>query len=185
MHLGPDNGSQPACAVAWTQVSVIAWFLLKTRVERDDDEGRLCVGASRRNNGYQTDDATSRRMSAIRPVDTSPEIAVRRILTAMKVRYRLHGYRLPGRPDIVIPKLRKVIFVHGCYWHRHPGCSRTTTPVRNSSLWDEKFKATVERDAKNVEKLTELGWDHLIVWECQVRSVEVLEATLRSYVLEG
>src|SRR5262249_43317282 len=108
-------------------------------------------------------------MAAVRPVHTTPEKVIRKILTAMKVRYRLHGYRLPGRPDIVIPRLRKVIFVHGCFWHRHARCPKATTPVRNAALWKAKFRATVARDRRNVARLTEQGWKHLVVWECQLK----------------
>ena len=87
----------------------------------------------RAKNGYESDPETSRRMSAVRPVDTTPEKVVRRILTKLGFRYRLNRTALPGRPDVVFVGLRRVIFVHGCYWHRHEGCARATTPKRNEA----------------------------------------------------
>lgn len=134
---------------------------------------------------YVTDPATSKRMAAVRPVDTTPEVTLRKILTAMRIRYRLHGYRLPGRPDVVLSRRRKVIFVHGCYWHRHPGCPRATTPARNRELWEAKFQATVERDQRHLANLTELGWEHLVLWECQIKPGEALEAVLSAFLGEG
>jgi DNA mismatch endonuclease (patch repair protein) len=123
-------------------------------------------------------------MAAVRPVHTAPEMVIRKLLTAMKVRYRLHGYRLPGRPDIVIPRLRKVIFVHGCFWHRHARCPKATTPVRNAALWRAKFRATVSRDRRNAARLAKEGWKHLVVWECQLRPLEALQATLATFLAE-
>lgn len=141
--------------------------------------------ASKERRSYKTDSATSKRMSAVRPIDTTPERTVRKVLTAMKVRYRLHGYRLPGRPDIVFPRLRKVIFVHGCYWHRHAGCPRATTPVRNRRLWQAKFRATIARDARNQASLIEQGWSYLVLWECQIKSTEELQRILAAFLLDG
>src|SRR5689334_4331175 len=93
---------------------------------------------------YPTDEQTSRRMSAVRPIDTRPERVLRRLLTRMNYRYRLNRYDLPGRPDLVFSRRRRVIFVHGCFWHRHRHCAKTTTPVRNAEQWQQKFAATVQ-----------------------------------------
>jgi DNA mismatch endonuclease (patch repair protein) len=131
---------------------------------------------------YVTDEATSKRMSAIRPLETTPEVAVRRFLTALKYRYRLNRYDLPGRPDIVFPGRRKVLFVHGCYWHRHAGCFRTTTPIRNVEMWRKKFQTTVERDLRNVRLLTEQGWQSFVIWECQIRTLEALRHQLEAFL---
>jgi DNA mismatch endonuclease (patch repair protein) len=141
------------------------------------------VAKSRRNE-YVTDPTTSRRMSAVRPIDTTPEKRLRRILTDMGTRYRLHGYRLPGRPDVVFPGRKKVIFVHGCYWHRHHGCSRATTPVRNRSLWNQKFEATVLRDRRNAELLEGSGWHSLVIWECQLDALDDVRARLAAFLAE-
>jgi DNA mismatch endonuclease (patch repair protein) len=135
-------------------------------------------------NGYLSDEATSKRMSSVRPIDTTPEKLVRAAATRLGMRYRLHRHDLPGRPDLVFPRLRKVILVHGCYWHRHEGCHRCTTPVRNSELWQEKFTRTVARDARNLAALAELGWRVLIVWECETADVAALEARLAEFLAE-
>jgi DNA mismatch endonuclease (patch repair protein) len=100
------------------------------------------------------------------------------------MRYRLHRHDLPGRPDLVFPRLRKVILVHGCYWHRHSGCRRCTTPVRNGGLWQEKFSQTVARDARNLAALAELGWRVLVVWECETADAAALEARLAEFLVE-
>lgn len=85
-------------------------------------------------------------------------------------RFRLHRKDLPGRPDIVMPKSKTVIFVHGCFWHRHPGCRKCTTPSTNVEFWKEKFRKNTERDVKNLENLKSLGWRVIVVWECEVLS---------------
>lgn len=114
-----------------------------------------------------TPDIRSKMMAAVPRANSKPEIAVRRILHAMGFRFRLHRRDLPGTPDIVLPGLRKVVFVHGCYWHRH-GCRRTTSPANNRAFWETKFAANRARDRRVVGKLRRLGWDSLVVWECQV-----------------
>jgi len=121
-------------------------------------------------------------MSAVRPRDTKPEKIVRSLLTALGLRYRVNCFDLPGRPDIVFPRRRKVILVHGCFWHRHPGCSRTTTPRRNNQLWQNKFSRTLERDAHNAEALAAAGWDVLVVWECQTTDRDALTRLLRLFL---
>lgn len=112
----------------------------------------------------------SRMMAGIRGSNTKPEITLRRALHAQGLRFRLHGSHLPGRPDIVLPKWRAVILVHGCFWHRHSGCRYTTTPATRPEFWNEKFGKNVERDARNVRELVQADWRVAIVWECVIRS---------------
>ena len=112
----------------------------------------------------------SERMSRIRSTDTSPEIALRKALHALGLRFRVHDKRLPGKPDIVLPKFRTVIHVHGCFWHRHPGCKVATTPKSNTSFWREKFDRNVQRDLRNDAALAALGWSVFVAWECQLGS---------------
>lgn len=114
-------------------------------------------------------DATtrSRMMSGIRGKNTKPELIVRSALHRVGLRFRLHA-KLPGKPDLVFPKYRTVLFVHGCFWHRHENCRYATTPASNVDFWKEKFAANVRNDAKVKRQLEELGWRVLIVWECQL-----------------
>lgn len=111
-------------------------------------------------------------MSGIRGKNTCPELKVRRYLHARGFRYRLNVKRLPGKPDIVLPKYRLVIFVHGCFWHRHPGCRLTSTPASNAKRWQAKFEANTQRDARNQRQLRNARWRVLILWECGLRSDE-------------
>ncbi len=120
----------------------------------------------------------SRNMAAIRGKDTAPELAVRRILHAMGLRFRLHRRDLPGRPDIVLPKHRTVVFVHGCFWHRHEVCRYTTTPKTRQEFWQSKFAANVERDSRNRTDLRQLGWRVIVVWECELRQPSELKERL-------
>jgi len=110
-------------------------------------------------------------MSRIRSKNTKPEILLRKTLHGMGLRYRLHDRKLPGAPDLVLPKYRAVIFVHGCFWHRH-GCKLTTTPSTQEDFWQAKFRANIERDRKNVRELETRGWRVLIVWECELLKPE-------------
>jgi DNA mismatch endonuclease (patch repair protein) len=107
-------------------------------------------------------------MSRIRGRDTGPELAVRSILHAHGLRFRLHGKGLPGRPDIVLPRHRVAVFVHGCFWHRHPRCKYAYSPRTRKEFWHQKFQATVRRDAAAIRALRKLGWRPVIVWECEV-----------------
>ena len=113
----------------------------------------------------------SRIMAGIRGRDTKPEVVVRRVAHALGFRFRLHGAfegaRLPGRPDLVFAARRKVVFVHGCFWHRH-GCRQgRSTPAANAAFWAAKFAANVERDRRAARRLRRLGWGVMVVWECQ------------------
>jgi DNA mismatch endonuclease (patch repair protein) len=128
----------------------------------------------------------SERMSLIRGRDTKPELIVRRLLHSLGYRYRLHRNDLPGHPDIVFGKRRKVIFVHGCFWHRHgdPGCRLARLPKSRLEFWVPKLTANAERDAKNQESLVRAGWAVLLVWECELSDSEHLENKLTRF-LEG
>ena len=112
----------------------------------------------------------SDRMSRIRGKDTQPELALRRVLHRLGLRYRLHGAGLPGKPDLVFPRYKTVVFVHGCFWHRHPGCKIATTPKSNTQFWKEKFEKNILRDARATIELQALGWRVLVVWECDLAS---------------
>ena len=115
----------------------------------------------------------ARIMSRIRGRDTGPEIALRKSLHRMGFRYRLHSSKLPGRPDLVLSGRRAVVFVHGCFWHRHAECRFATTPASNVDFWKEKFKATVLRDVRVHEELRNLGWRVATVWECVLNGSEL------------
>ena len=124
-------------------------------------------------------------MRSVKRAHTKPEILVRRSLHKLGFRFRLHRRQLPGTPDIVLPRYRTVIFVHGCFWHRHQGCRYATTPKTNQDYWLPKFQANLERDARNVEALQELGWRVIVVWGCETRSVDLLEQHLKQeFMLE-
>lgn len=110
----------------------------------------------------------SRMMSGIRGKDTRPELIVRSFLHRAGLRFRLHG-KLPGTPDLVLRKYRTVVFVHGCYWHRHKGCRYTTTPASNVAFWQEKFESNVKRDAQAKKTLRKLGWQVRVIWACQIQ----------------
>ena len=120
----------------------------------------------------------SENMRRIRAKDTKPEMAVRRAAHAIGLRYRLHARNLPGRPDLVFAKRRLVIFVHGCFWHRHQGCRNCTTPKSRVEFWEKKFSANVRRDNEVTEKLSEEGWRVEVIWECEASRKTVLDKRL-------
>lgn len=118
-------------------------------------------------------------MSRIRGRDTKPEKMVRSLLYRMGCRFRLHCRDLPGRPDVVLAKHKTVIFVHGCFWHRHAGCPLAYTPKSRPAFWSRKFAGNVRRDRKVETELRKLGWRVVVVWECQTRRPEGLESRIR------
>jgi DNA mismatch endonuclease (patch repair protein) len=126
----------------------------------------------------------SRMMAGILGKDTKPEMAVRRYLHACGYRYRLHRRDLPGKPDLVLSKYRLVIFVHGCFWHRHQGCMYATTPSNRRDFWEEKLNGNFLRDQKHIAKLRADGWRVLIVWECALKhflsEIGVLQQMIRN-----
>ncbi len=111
----------------------------------------------------------SYNMSRIRGKNTEPEELVRKYLFAQGFRYRKNDARLPGKPDIVLPKYKSVIFVNGCFWHAHEGCRYFVWPKNNAEFWKKKIGGNIERDAKNQRLLTELGWKVIVVWECELK----------------
>ena len=118
-------------------------------------------------------------MARIRTADTAPEIRVRRFLHSLGFRYRLHEKKLPGSPDIVLPKYRSVIFVHGCFWHSCPLCSKgSKRPKTNTEFWDKKLEQNKKRDGRNIEALIMERWIVYVVWECQTKSTESLSQAL-------
>ena len=117
-------------------------------------------------------------MSRIRSKDTSPEIQVRSLLHRLGYRFRIHRNDLPGKPDIVLPRYRVVVLVHGCFWHRHPGCKFAYTPKSRVEFWKKKFAGNVKRDAMNLEALKTAGWRVITVWECELKDLNSLKASL-------
>ncbi|QYZ78900.1 DNA mismatch endonuclease Vsr [Methanofollis formosanus] len=123
-------------------------------------------------------------MSSVKSKDTQPELIVRRILRSMGYGYRLHRKDLPGTPDIVLTKYKKVIFVHGCFWHGHEGCSRAKLPQTNRKFWQEKIEKNILRDQKAFQDLRSLGWTSLIIWTCEIRDEEKLKEKITNFLLE-
>lgn len=115
-----------------------------------------------------TPEKRSWNMSHIRGKDTAIEVRVRKYLFGLGYRYRKNDKRLPGKPDIVLPKYRTVIFIHGCFWHRHPDCKDATTPKTRTDFWTEKFSRNVENDRKHKEQLEADGWKVITLWECEI-----------------
>lgn len=128
--------------------------------------------------------ARSALMGRIRGVDTGPEMAVRRAAHRLGYRFRLHCRSLPGRPDIVFPSRRAAIFVHGCFWHRHEGCRKASTPKTRVEFWEAKFARNVERDAEVQQRLRVAGWRVLVIWECEIGRNGDLDRTLREFLGE-
>lgn len=126
----------------------------------------------------------SERMSRIRGKDTKPELMVRRVVHGMGYRYRLHRRELPGAPDIVFGRLRKVIFVHGCFWHRHldSQCRLARLPKSRLDFWREKLEGNRRRDDENEARLRAMGWGALIIWECQIKDILSLRERISEYL---
>ena len=135
-----------------------------------------------------TPEQRHRCMASIKGIDTRPEMKVRRYLHGLGFRYSLHSKRLPGKPDIVLRKYHSVIFVHGCFWHGHPGESCYRKPSTNVEFWEEKIRRNKERDAADVAALESLGWHVMVVWECELSksrfesTMDNLVAGLRQYL---
>jgi len=123
-------------------------------------------------------------MSRVHGKNTKPEIAVRKLIYALGFRYRLHDRTLPGSPDIVFKSRKKVIFVHGCFWHGHRKCPRATMPKSNKDFWQDKIKTNRKRDAKDERKLESLGWKVMTVWECQLKNSEKLAERIKKFLSE-
>ena len=127
-----------------------------------------------------TPNARSAVMRSVRQKDTAPERRVRSAIHRAGYRFRLHRHDLPGTPDIVFPRHRVCIFVHGCFWHRHPGCKAATTPKSNERYWRTKFASNVERDHRKTAELTVMGWQVSVIWECETRDPDFIARRLKS-----
>ncbi|HBP4742402.1 TPA: DNA mismatch endonuclease Vsr [Pseudomonas aeruginosa] len=122
----------------------------------------------------ETPEQRSRTMRAVRSRDTGPEMIVRRFLHAAGLRYRLHDRHLPGAPDLVFPSRRVALFVHGCFWHQHPGCEAATRPKSHPDYWNRKLDGNVARDARHLVKLAAAGWTTFVIWECETHDHKLL-----------
>jgi len=120
-------------------------------------------------------------MSRIHGYDTTPELIVRSIVHRMGYRFRVHQDKLPGNPDIVLHKLKKVIFIHGCFWHGHKNCPRSKRPTSNIPFWTNKLDNNLQRDKKKLRELKSLGWKYLIIWQCQIKNNEHLKIKIRRF----
>ena len=121
---------------------------------------------------HEVSEQRSRNMSAIKSKNTKPEIKVRKVLHSMGYRFRLHRKDLPGSPDIVLPKYKTVIFVHGCFWHRHENCKYASTPKTRKEFWENKFNKNIKRDKNNFKELKNLNWKVLVIWECELNYLQ-------------
>ena len=129
----------------------------------------------------------SRMMASIRGKDTRPELLLRRALHRRGLRYRLHGKKLAGRPDLVLPRFQAVLFVHGCFWHRHGGCRYATTPATRTEFWRAKFDVNVARDIRNQRELAQADWRVGIVWECTIRKgdIDAIASDIEAWLSSG
>lgn len=124
-------------------------------------------------------------MSAVRSYDTKPELIVRKAAHKLGLRFRLHDKKLPGRPDLVFKKWKTVVFVNGCFWHRHKGCKKASLPKTNVKFWTEKFEANVKRDKTNYRALKKLGWKVVIIWQCEAKSIDAAQEILKQRLLNN
>jgi DNA mismatch endonuclease, patch repair protein len=124
----------------------------------------------------------SAMMAGIRGKDTKPELRVRQVAHALGFRFRLHRRDLPGSPDLVFPRLKKVILVHGCYWHRHAGCRYAYSPKSNVEFWRSKFQRNQERDLRALADLAKQGWNALVIWECETHDPQTLQARIAEHL---
>jgi len=122
----------------------------------------------------------SSMMSSVRSRNTRPEVAVRKAAHSMGLRFRLHRRALPGSPDVVFPRWRIALFVHGCFWHRHEGCVLAATPKTRPEFWSAKFSANEKRDSRVTSDLLRLGWEVEVIWECETRNAAILKERIRS-----
>lgn len=121
-------------------------------------------------------------MSKVKGKNTKPELIVRSLLHRMGYRFRLHRFDLPGNPDIVLPRYKKAIFIHGCFWHGHKTCSRSKRPSTNTMFWNKKLSNNIRRDIRHLNDLKNLGWEVLVVWECQVKNGDGIKNILEGFI---
>lgn len=124
-------------------------------------------------------------MALVRGANTKPELLVRRLITKMGYRYRLHDRRLPGTPDLVFARRHCLVFVHGCFWHRHGRCPLTRTPKSRKAFWVPKLAENKARDRRNIRKLRQMDWRVLVVWECQLKNLNSVEQALKRFLEAG
>jgi DNA mismatch endonuclease (patch repair protein) len=124
-------------------------------------------------------------MRRVKSKNTGPELSIRKLVFSMGFRYRLHGRKLPGKPDLYFPGRKKVIFVHGCFWHRHTDCKRASTPATRTDYWLPKFARTVKRDEESLSLLKDLGWNTLVIWECELKNIEILTDKIKKFLDKG
>ncbi len=132
-----------------------------------------------------TSAARKRVMSRIKSKNTRPELIVRKYLYSKGIRYRLHRKTLPGKPDIVVSKIKSVLFINGCFWHHHEGCKRANWPKSNKDYWIPKIERNIVRDAENASSLEKLGWNRIVVWECEIGGLEshkILQEMIQEYL---
>lgn len=123
-------------------------------------------------------------MSKISGKETKPEISVRKYLFSKGFRYRKNVKDLPGKPDIVLPKYKTIIFIHGCFWHGHEGCKKSNLPTTNTEFWNEKIGKNIERDRFNINNLNNKGWKVIIVWQCELKNADVMDKRLMKLTTE-
>ena len=133
---------------------------------------------------HLTPEERSAQMRRVRSRDTRPEMLVRRVANSLGTRFRLYRQDLPGTPDLVFPIRRKIIQVYGCFWHRHEGCRAARMPKARSDYWNAKLNRNVDRDRANLMALEELGWDVLVVWECETADLDALRQRLADFLLK-
>ena len=131
---------------------------------------------------HKVSEQRSRNMSAIKSKNTKPEIKVRKVLHSMGYRFRLHSKDLPGSPDIVLPKYKTVIFVHGCFWHRHQNCKYASTPKTRKEFWNKKFEENIQRDLEIQDKIKNLDWRSVVIWECETKNIENLRGKIIDFL---
>lgn len=131
---------------------------------------------------FLTKQQRSRLMALVRRRDTKPELTVRRYLFSLGYRFRVNPKGLPGTPDIAFTRLKKAIFVHGCFWHQHRGCKLARIPKSNRSYWEPKLARNKARDAENKRSLRRLGWGYLVLWECQLHRPKYLERAINQFL---
>ena len=129
-----------------------------------------------------TKNQRSERMSLIRGTGSVPEMKLRRLVHGMGFRYRLHGKELPGKPDLVFRSRHAVIFMHGCFWHRHRGCKLARLPKSKLDFWKPKLEANRKRDARSQSQLKAMGWRVLVVWECELMDIEITSSIVREFL---
>ena len=121
-------------------------------------------------------------MAKVKGKNTKPELLVRSVLYKMGYRFRLYRKDLPGNPDITLPKFKKVIFIHGCFWHSHKNCKRSKRPTTNYEFWNKKLNKNILRDKKVIKQLNEMGWESLIIWTCEIKDINTIKQKLDNFL---